>query len=233
MASVARDQRRRAVLSRLASVYAGATTALRYRNDFELLIAVILSAQCTDARVNLVTPALFRAYPNAAALARPEPKDVEPYIKTCGLYRSKAKNIVAASRKIAELGGRIPDTMEDLLELPGVGRKTANVVLAVAYERDAIAVDTHVFRVANRLRLVRAKTPEKAEHQLMKVVPRAQWSQAHHWLIHHGREICHARIPECPRCPLLDLCPSAKYFLRARAQRASRAPKAKVRRPPP
>jgi endonuclease III len=227
VASLARDERRRAILSRLAKVYAGATTALHYRNDFQLLIAVILSAQCTDARVNMVTPALFRAYRNAAALAKAEPQDVEPYIKTCGLFRSKAKNIVAASRKIVELGGRVPDTMDALLALPGVGRKTANVVLAVAYERDAIAVDTHVFRVANRLGLVRAKTPQKVEQQLMKVVPRDQWSQAHHWLIHHGREICHARRPECPRCPLLDLCPSAKFFVKAQAGRMPTSRKAK------
>ncbi len=177
-------------------------------------MAVILSAQCTDVRVNMVTPALFAAFPNAEAMAAAEPADIEPYIKTCGLFTTKAKNIVNASRRIVELhAGRVPNTMERLIGLPGVGRKTANVVLAVGFAQDAIAVDTHVFRVANRLGLARAKTPRDAELQLMKVIPRAEWSRAHHWLIHHGREICHARKPACARCFLVDLCPSAKRYL--------------------
>ena len=181
---------------------------------------MILSAQCTDARVNMVTPALFKAYPDVESMARATPKRIEPFIKSCGLYATKAKNIVAASKVIAaEHDGRVPRTMDELLALPGVGRKTANVVLSVAFDQDAIAVDTHVFRVANRLGLVRAKTPDEVERQLMKVVPRARWSQAHHWLIHHGRQICHARNPECPRCPLVDLCPSAKRFLAAMRRR--------------
>ena len=178
-------------------------------------MAVILSAQCTDARVNLVTPALFRRYPDAAGIASLRPRDLEPLIKTCGLYKTKAKNIIAASRLlVARHGGRVPRTMEELLELPGVGRKTANVVLAVAFEQAAIAVDTHVFRVANRLGLTKSTNPVQSETQLMKVVPEAEWSDAHHWLIHHGREICHARKPLCAECPLRALCPSAKKFLR-------------------
>jgi len=207
-------------LERLAQTYADAKTALDFTNPYELLVSVILSAQCTDARVNMVTPGLFRAYPNVRAMARATPKAVERHIKSCGLYLTKAKNIVAASKMIVdEHGGAVPHTMDELTALPGVGRKTANVVLSVAFDQDAIAVDTHVFRVANRLGLVRAKTPDDVERQLMKVVPRERWSQAHHWLIHHGREICHARKPECRRCPLVDLCPSAKRFLAAMRDR--------------
>ena len=163
----------------------------------------------------MVTPALFAAYPDVESMSRAKVRDVERFVKTCGLFATKSRNIVGSSKAIVErFGGRVPQTMDELLELPGVGRKTANVVLSVAFEQDAIAVDTHVFRVANRLGLVRAKTPHEVERQLMKVVPREQWSDAHHWLIHHGRRICHARNPECARCPLVDLCPSAKRFLR-------------------
>jgi len=148
-------------------------------------------------------------------MAAAEPHELEPYIKTCGLFTTKAKNIVAASRLIVERhGGEVPHTMQELLELPGVGRKTANVVLAVGFDQDAIAVDTHVFRVANRTGLTHAKTPAQSEQQLMTVVPKDEWSRAHHWLIHHGREVCHARNPECVRCVIVDLCPSAKRFLK-------------------
>jgi endonuclease-3 len=171
----------------------------------------------------MVTPGLFRLHPDAASMAALEPGALEPLIKTCGLFKSKAKNIVAASRLlVARHGGRVPQTMEELIELPGVGRKTANVVLSVAFDKAAIAVDTHVFRVANRLGLTKAKNPAQTELQLMKVIPESEWSDAHHWLIHHGREICHARHPECARCPLRELCPSAKKFLRL--QRTAQAP---------
>jgi endonuclease-3 len=214
--TLTKAERDAAILERLHKTYAHAETALKYRDTFQLLVAVILSAQCTDARVNMVTPALFARYPTAEAMAAAEPEDLEPFIKTCGLFTTKAKNIIAASRLIVEHhGGNVPSTMEELLELPGVGRKTANVVLAVGFAQDAIAVDTHVFRVANRTGLTRARTPAQSERQLMKVVPRAEWSQAHHWLIHHGREVCHARNPECARCVLVDLCPSAKRFLKS------------------
>jgi endonuclease-3 len=214
--ALTKAQRDAAILERLRKTYAQAQTALEYRDTFQLLVAVILSAQCTDARVNMVTPALFARYPTAEAMAAAEPEDLEPFIKTCGLFTTKAKNIIATSRLIVEHhGGKVPSTMEELLELPGVGRKTANVVLAVGFAQDAIAVDTHVFRVANRTGLTRARTPAQSERQLMKVVPRAEWSQAHHWLIHHGRDVCHARKPECARCVLVDLCPSAKRFLKS------------------
>jgi endonuclease-3 len=179
----------------------------------------MLSAQCTDARVNMVTPALFFAFPTPQAFAAAAPRRLERYIRSCGLYRSKAKNIIAACRMLVErYEGQVPDSMEQLLTLPGVGRKTANVILAVAYDQSAIAVDTHVFRVANRLGLTRAKTAAESERQLMKIVPRKDWSHAHHWLIYHGRQICHARAPECARCPVVDLCPSAKKFLKKERQ---------------
>jgi endonuclease-3 len=216
----------------LRETYAHARTALHYQNEFQLLVAVMLSAQCTDARVNMVTPALFRAHPDAASLASLRPEQLEPLIKTCGLYRSKAKNVVAASRLLVERhGGHVPQTMAELTALPGVGRKTANVVLSVAFDQAAIAVDTHVFRVANRLGLTKATNPVQTEAQLMKVIPEAEWSDAHHWLIHHGREICHARRPECARCPLRDLCPSAKKFLKL--ERSERSPAARRSPRPP
>ena len=206
--------RRALILQRLAAAYPDAVTALHYTNVFQLLVAVILSAQCTDARVNLVTPALFARYPDAVALAGANQRELQRIIKSCGFFRTKARNLVAAARIIVERHhGRVPHTMNELLELPGVGRKTANVILAVAYGEAAIAVDTHVFRVANRLRLARATTPAKMELALMRVIPQEQWSLAHHWLIYHGRQVCHARKPDCPECVLLDLCPSAKRFL--------------------
>ena len=174
----------------------------------------------------MVTPALFARYPSAEAMAAAEPEDLEPYIKTCGLFTTKSKNIVSASRAIVErFGGDVPGTMDELLTLPGVGRKTANVVLAVGFSQPAIAVDTHVFRVANRTGLTRAKTPAQSERQLNKVVPKQWWSSAHQWLIHHGRQVCHARNPACASCVLVDLCPSAKRFL------GERAPRAIARRP--
>lgn len=187
---------------------------MHHRNTFELLVAVILSAQCTDARINMTTPALFAAYPTPRAMAAAPLRTLERLIRSCGFFRMKAKNIKAASKALVErFNGRVPHTMEELLELPGVGRKTANVILATAYDQGAIAVDTHVLRVANRLGLARAHTPAKVEQQLLRVVPQAQWGQVSHWLIYHGREICHARKPECPRCIVVDLCPSAKLFL--------------------
>lgn len=204
------------ILSRLARTYPHATTALHHKNTFQLLISVILSAQCTDARVNLVTPALFSAYPTPQALANAPQRTLERRVRSCGFFRVKAKNIKGAARGLVErFGGRVPHTMEELLELPGVGRKTANVVLATAFQQAAIAVDTHVFRVANRLGLVHANTPAKVEQQLMRVVPKRDWPHVSHWLIFHGRQICHARNPECARCPVVDLCPSARRFLKA------------------
>ncbi len=209
-----------AELEILERSYPDAVTALRYGNPFELLIAVILSAQCTDARVNLTTPALFAAYPNPAALAAADPLDVERIIKSCGFFRMKTKSIIAASRALAEdHGGEVPSDRESLEKLPGVGRKTAAVVIAVAFEGAAFAVDTHVFRVAHRLGLTLGKTPRDVEDDVTKIVPPEKWRHAHHWLILHGREICKAPIPLCPRCPVVELCPSAPIVARVRGAR--------------
>lgn len=196
------------VVRRLEAAYPGeTTTALAHRNPFELLIATMLSAQCTDKRVNLVTPALFARFPDAAALARAEPADVEPYIRTCGLFRTKARNLVRTARAlVAEHGGRVPGDRAALESLPGVGRKTASVVLSVAHEQPALAVDTHVHRVANRLGIARARTREETERQLTAAIPPAKWRTVHHQLIHHGRTVCAARAPRCEACLLADIC---------------------------
>jgi endonuclease III len=195
------------ILCTLERAYPDAVTSLEFENPFELLVSTILSAQCTDRQVNLVTEKLFKRLPNLEDFARLSPEELQPHIKSCGFYIVKAKHIVLTCRALLEkFGGEVPRTMEELTTLPGVGRKTANVVLSNAFGIDAIAVDTHVFRVSNRLGLVKAKTPEDAEKQLMKNIPQKKWSQAHHWIIWHGRQVCHARKPECARCPLLDWC---------------------------
>jgi len=195
------------VLDMLADLYPDARCALDHRNPFELLIATILSAQCTDKRVNLTTPALFARFPDAPSLAQADIREVEQLIAECGLFKAKARNIVAASRQLVEQsGGEVPADREALEALPGVGRKTASVVLSNAFGVPALAVDTHVFRVANRLGLAQATTVEKTELQLCHKIPRRLWSQAHHWLIHHGRQVCHARSPQCSACALAPLC---------------------------
>ncbi len=202
-------QQQKAVLQGLAELYPNAGPELHFTNPFETLVATILAAQCTDARVNMVTPALFRDYPDPAAMAKAEPEEIFPYVKSCG-FKSKAANIVAASRMIVEkFGGRVPDTLEELTQLPGVGRKTANVVLAFSFGKAAIPVDTHVFRVANRLGLSDARTVEETERQLMALIPESDWSQAHHWLIWHGRRVCHSQKPDCEHCALKSFCKSA------------------------
>ena len=217
--AVAREE-----LAILERTYPDAVTALAYTNPFELLVAVILSAQCTDARVNLTTPALFARYPDAASLARADPADVEGIIKSCGFFRMKAKNIVAAARGlVADHGGAVPAERQALEALPGVGRKTANVVLSVAFAEPAFAVDTHVFRVAHRLGLTLATTPRGVEDDLTKLVPRERWRYAHHWLILHGRAVCKAPVPLCDRCPVV-MCPTRPLVaraLRARLKSAS------------
>jgi endonuclease-3 len=195
------------ILKILAELYPNAGPELHFTSPFETLVATILSAQCTDRQVNKVTPALFAAFPSAAAIAPLEPSDLEPYIRGCGVYHNKAKNIVLACRLICEkFGGEIPKTLEELQSLPGVGRKTANVVYANAFGGDAIAVDTHVFRVSNRLGLAHAKDVLHTELELQKVIPKADWSKAHHWLIWHGRRVCAARSPKCEGCALRSLC---------------------------
>ena len=195
------------ILAELERLYPDAKPALHFKNPYQLLVAVILSAQCTDVKVNMVTPALFEAYPDAHALAKADPLDVEQYIKTCGLYHNKAKNLVLTGRALVEnYGGEVPADHEKLTELPGVGRKTANVVMSCAFGADAIAVDTHVFRVSNRLGLADANDVLKTEHQLMQNIPRNKWSLAHHWIIFHGRRVCSARKPACETCTLAPWC---------------------------
>ncbi|MCP9926326.1 endonuclease III [Cyanobium sp. CH-040] len=198
------------ILERLGALYPHATCSLDWRTPYELLIATMLSAQCTDERVNRITPALFARFPDAAAAAAAEPGEVEPYVKSAGFFRNKAKNIVGASRLLIDRhGGVVPQTMEELLELPGVARKTASVVLAWAYGINAgVTVDTHVSRLAQRLRLSRHSEPGRIEPDLMKLVPRPEWQNLSIRLIFHGRAVCTARKPQCPACPIAHLCPS-------------------------
>jgi len=192
---------------RLAAARPAPATELQYRNPFTLLIAVVLSAQATDSGVNKATPALFKLADTPAKMAALGEARVRDLVKTIGLFRTKAKNVVALSKLLVERhGGHVPRWREELEALPGVGRKTANVVLNVAFGEPTIAVDTHIFRVANRTGLARGKNPLEVELKLEKLVPEKYLRQAHHWLILHGRYICVARKPRCPQCPVLDLC---------------------------
>ena len=193
------------VMHELEKLYPEARPELNFSNPFETLVATILSAQCTDKRVNMVTARLFPKYPDAFAMAKLEPEELEPMIRECGLYHNKAKNIVAACRALVELyDGVVPDTREELMKLPGVGQKTAGVVLLAAFGDAQIPVDTHVFRVSRRIGLADATTAEKVEVQLRALLPREIWSFGHHLLIWHGRRVCAARNPACDRCPLAD-----------------------------
>ena len=199
----------------LRATYPDAECALLYRNAWELLVSTILSAQCTDKRVNMVTPALFARFPTVEAFAAASREDLETAIRSTGFFRNKAKNIQGAAHVMLEkFGGAVPKTMAELLELPGVARKTANVVLGVAFQvADGIVVDTHVSRLSQRLKLTREKDPTKIERDLMQVVSQADWIDIGHLLIHHGRALCTARKPACSECPLQDLCPSAAIYL--------------------
>lgn len=211
-----------AELEVLEQAYPSAVTELNYRDPFELLVAVILSAQCTDARVNKTTPALFAKYPNAAALASAKQSDVEEIIRSCGFYRMKAKNIISAAMGLVEEhDGDVPSDREQLEALAGVGRKTASVVMSVAFEDAAFAVDTHVFRVAHRLGLTLGTTPRQVEVDVTKLVPREKWRHAHHWLILHGRQVCKALSPQCATCPVNKLCPTAGVVLKNRDAKAA------------
>lgn len=194
-------------LALLAAAYPNAKPALEFRSPFELLVATILSAQCTDVMVNKCTRVLFPVANTPAQFAEMSEETLYPYIKSCGFYRTKGKHIIETSRiLVTKYGGRVPDDLDLLQSLPGVGRKTANVVGSNAFGIPAIAVDTHVFRVSNRIGLANAKNVEKTEEQLQKAIPREDWSAAHHWLIYHGRQICDARKPKCEICPLVGLC---------------------------
>ena len=198
----------------LEQTYPDARCALDYRNPLELLIATMLSAQCTDERVNMVTPALFARYPDAASFAEAEPAELEELIHSCGFYRQKAKSIRACCRLLVdEFGGEVPAGMDDLVALPGVGRKTANVVLNEAYGEPAIAVDTHVLRTANRLGWISTRDPVKAEFRLLDAVPKKWWGRVTLLLIHHGRNCCSARKPLCADCPVLKGCPHGQEAL--------------------
>ncbi|MGD0152477.1 MAG: endonuclease III [Thermacetogeniaceae bacterium] len=195
------------VLQRLQQAYPDAGPRLRFNNPYQSLVAFMLSAQTTDNQVNRVTPALFGRYPVPQSLAEADVEEVAGLIRSVGLYQTKAKHLVAAASLIMQqYGGTIPDTLEALLALPGVGRKTANVLLANAFGKPGLGVDTHVHRVANRLGLAAAKLPESTELQLKMLIPEQKWGLAHHLLIFHGRRVCKARMPDCPSCILGDLC---------------------------
>ncbi|HZZ63931.1 MAG TPA: endonuclease III [Candidatus Baltobacteraceae bacterium] len=210
-----------AELAILERTYPHAETALHYTNPYELLIAVILSAQCTDARVNMTTPTLFKKYPTPQKLAKAKQEDVENIIRSCGFFRMKAHNIISCSRDVVEKhGGKVPCDRQELEALAGVGRKTASVVMSVAFGEAAIAVDTHVFRVAHRLGLTLGKTPLDVERDLEEIVQREKWRHAHHWLILHGRTICKAPVPLCAQCPINALCPTPKIIAKSLAVRS-------------
>jgi endonuclease III len=204
-------QRIAAVLEILDGTYPGVRCALSHENAWQLLVATILSAQCTDARVNMVTPELFKKFPRPAAMASLQPEELEPLIRSTGFYKNKAKSLVGAARKlVADFGGRVPQTMEELLTLPGVARKTANVVLGSWYGIGVgIVVDTHVHRISRRLELTTSDEPKQIEQDLMKVIPQKKWIDFAHQIIHHGRALCTARAPKCGECPLEKLCYAA------------------------
>ena len=194
-------------LTLLEEMHPEAMCALDHRDNFELIVAVVLSAQTTDVSVNKVTPALFEAYPDAKTVSKADPEAVADIIRTIGLYKNKSVNIVKLANKLCEdFGGEVPSDFDSLVSLPGVGRKTANVVLAEAFDVPAIAVDTHVFRVSNRIGFANAKDVDKTEEQLRKRIPKDSWIRAHHLIIFHGRKICHARKPDCDSCKIKDIC---------------------------
>lgn len=203
-----RKERFERILAHFEKAMPLAETELEYTNPYELMVAVILSAQCTDKRVNMITPGFYRKYPDVFALAKAEPEEIFEWIKSCSYPNNKASHLSGMARMVvSEFGGIIPDTREKLQLLPGVGRKTANVILSVAFRKPAMAVDTHVFRVAARIGLTHAaKTPYEAEMQLIRYIPEEQIPLAHHWLILHGRYVCTARNPQCDTCGINHLC---------------------------
>jgi endonuclease III len=207
------DPKARATLiyDRLAAAYPDAHCALDFKTPFQLLIATILSAQCTDKRVNLVTPALFKRYPTPKALASAETEELEDLIRSTGFFRNKAKSLIGMATAVdASHGGVIPEEMDSLVKLPGVGRKTANVILGNAFDKnEGVVVDTHVGRVSQRLGLTKQTDPVKIEQDLMQLLPRERWTMLSHLLIEHGRQICDARRPRCEACVLNDVCPSS------------------------
>ena len=207
----ATPERAREIYDRLIENYPDAHCALDFTSPFQLLIATILSAQCTDKRVNMVTPALFKRYRTAAALAAAKPEELEEMIKSTGFFRNKTKSLLGMSNAVAEEhGGNVPETLDELVKLPGVGRKTANVTLGNAFDKnEGVVVDTHVGRLSKRLGLTRNTDPVKVEQDLMKLFPADRWTMLAHLLIEHGRRICEARRPKCEQCFLTDICPSS------------------------
>ncbi|OBR92854.1 MULTISPECIES: endonuclease III [Clostridium] len=198
------------ILKVLKETYPEAKCALNFGSPYELLVSTMLSAQCTDVRVNKVTSELYKQYNTPEKMISLTEEELGEKIKSCGFFRNKSKNILSTSRELVEkYGGEVPHTMEQLIELPGVGRKTADVVLSNAFGVPAIAVDTHVFRVSNRLGIAKGTTPNKVEMELMKNIPKSMWSDSHHYLIWHGRRICKSRKPDCEHCPLAPYC---EYF---------------------
>lgn len=217
------------VSEKLIEEYPNPKPALKFNTPYELLVAVILSAQCTDERVNKVTAELFKVADTPEKMVALGADELEKYIFSCGLYRSKAEHIISASESIVrDYGGKVPENIEDLRKLGGVGRKTANVVASVAFGQDAIAVDTHVFRVSARIGLAKGKTPLETELKLMKILPKNLWSRMHHALIYHGRQTCKARNPECGRCVIKDICEAAKKNNKTDGETAKRENKKKT-----
>ena len=208
------EVRIRGIIDILKNAYPKSRTALKFETPLQILVATILSAQCTDEKVNQITPALFRKYPTASDFAHADPKTLEEEIRPTGFFRNKTKSIINASKKIVtEFGGEVPDSMESLITLPGVARKTANIVLSSAYNKaEGIAVDTHVKRLSQRLGLTEKKDPEKIERDLMALVPKKDWLDFNYMLVNHGRKVCQARKPKCPECILKQLCPSVKEY---------------------
>lgn len=210
----AEARRVREIIRLLRKHYPESRTALEFRTPFEILVATILAAQCTDERVNKVTPGLFQKYPTPAHFARANRGRLEQEIRSTGFFRNKAKNIIGASKMIVEeFGGAVPDSMDELVRLPGVARKTANIVLSSGFGKaEGIAVDTHARRLSQRLGLSRESDPVKIERDLMAIIPKRDWLDFNYMLVAHGRAICQARKPKCPECPLRKICPSARVF---------------------
>jgi endonuclease-3 len=201
------ENRIKEILKIFEKLYPDAKTALKYDTPFQLLVATMLAAQSTDKQVNKITSRLFKKYSGPEDFARLNPEDLEKEIRECGLYRNKSKNIIEASRVIIDkYKGELPHNLNDLMSLQGVGRKTANVVLSNAFNMPAFAVDTHVFRVSNRIGLAHGKNVLETEYQLMENIPEELWGKTHHWLIYHGRQVCRARNPKCQKCVLIHLC---------------------------
>jgi endonuclease-3 len=221
-----------AIVQGLAQLYPEASCALSFEGPLQLLIATILSAQCTDRRVNLVTPGLFARYPDAAAFAKADPADLQQMIRSTGFFRNKARNIIRCCQMIVEKHkGQVPDTMEELIQLPGVARKTANVVLGNAFQTPGIPVDTHVGRLSRRLGLTVQTNPVKVERDLNSLIPREEWSLFGHRMIFHGRQVCHARKPQCDQCLLASVCP--RVGVAEKPKKPKRRTPTRSRRPRP